>query len=167
MKRLVLIMLIVCLLIPATCVYCEDETTATPFSCELTSSTVEDSALKIIVSSTQRSILTVCLLIDLGANVETEYVGNNFYQFILNDSYVASDGSFIVVSGHADGKILNIYYAPKTKEAYYNLFDANLSDTLMDYIVKTTAETQSFSYKNDSAELLQVFEIVGEVINGL
>lgn len=163
MKKSIGILIAAILLLTTTCGICDDDSSAIPFTAGLTSSVTPDSALEIITSEEQRAILTVCLALDFGiSDGGKDYMGNNFSAFLLNDSYVASDGTFLVVTGYAGGKCLNLFYYPKTKEASYYMADIDMSDELMDILVKTAAEKLPLSYKNDMAELLQVMNIIKE-----
>ena len=163
MKKSICILVVAILVLATTCGLCDDDSSAIPFTAGLTSSVAPDSALEIITDETQRAILTVCLALDFGICEDgKDYMANNFAKFIFNDSYVASDGTFLVVTGYAGGKCLNMFYYPKTKEASYYMADIDMSDELMDILVKTAAEKLALSYKNDSADLLQVLNVIKE-----
>ncbi len=161
MKKSIGILIAVILLFTATCGLCDDDSSAIPFTAGLTSTVTPDSALEIITEESQRAILTVCLALDFGlSDGGKDYMSNNFSTFLLNDSYVASDGTFLVVTGYAGGKCLNLFYYPKTKEASYYMANIDMSDDLMDILVKTAAEKLPLSYKNDVVQLLKVMEII-------
>jgi hypothetical protein len=161
MKKSIGILIAMILLFTTTCGLCDDDSSAIAFTAGLTSSVTPDTALEIITDESQRAILTVCLALDFGLSDDgKDYMANNFASFLLNDSYVASDGTFLVVTGYAGGKCLNMFYYPKTNEASYYMADIDMSDSLMDILVKTAAEKLPISYKNDVAQLLQVLEII-------
>lgn len=161
MKKSIGILIAAILLLTATCGLCDDDSSAIPFTAGLTSTVTPDSALEIITSDEQRAILTVCLALDFGlSDGGKDYMSSNFSTFLFNDSYVASDGTFLVVTGYAGGKCLNLFYYPKTKEASYYMADIAVSDDLMDVLVKTAAEKLPLSYKNDVVELLKVMEVI-------
>lgn len=161
MKKCIGILIAAILLLTATCGLCDDDSSAIPFTAGLTSSVTPDSALEIITDESQRAILTVCIALDFGISDDgKDYMANNFSTFLLNDSYVASDGTFLVVTGYAGGKCLNLFYYPKTKEASYYMADIDMSDDLMDILVKTAAEKLPLNYKNDVVQLLKVMEVI-------
>ena len=165
MKKIIGIVIVTVLLCTITCGLCENGD-PTEFTAKITPLVVPDNALEIIVSDTQRATLTVCLALDFGISDEGKaYMSNNLISFLTNGSYVASDGTFLVVSGYADGKVLNLFYDPRTGEASYFMTEAGFSDELMEMLVKTTAEKLTFSYKNDLAEVLKVLKIIEGVIN--
>ncbi len=163
MKKFIGILIAAILLFTTTFGMCDAGNSTMPFTAGLTSLVVPDNALEIITSDVQRALLTVCLALDFGlCDDGKDFMGNNFGSFIINDTYVASDGTFLAVFGYADGKGLNMFYYPETKEASFYLKDTGLSDEFMDLLVKTTAETLSLNYKNDTATLLKVVKAVKE-----
>lgn len=165
MRKIIGIVIVAVLLCTITCGSCEDNSAATPFTATITSSVVPESAIEIIASDDQRAVLTVCLALDFGlCDDGKDYMANNFSSYLINDSYVASDGTFLVVTGYAGGKCLNMFYSPKTGEASYYLTDVDLPDELMDLLVKTSAENLTLSYKNDVADLLKVMNIIKDAI---
>jgi len=166
MKKSIGVLIAVILLLTATCGLCDDDSSAISFTAGLTSSVTPDTALHIITDESQRAILTVCLALDFGiSDGGKDYMANNFSNFLFNDSYVASDGTFLVVTGYAGGKCLNLFYYPKSKEASYYMADVDLSDELMDILVKTAAEKLPLNYKNDVAELIKVLNLIKEATN--
>ena len=166
MKKSIGVLIAVILLLTATCGLCDDDSSAISFTAGLTSSVTPDTALDIITDESQRAILTVCLALDFGiSDGGKDYMANNFSNFLFNDSYVASDGIFLVVTGYAGGKCLNLFYYPKSKEASYYMADVDLSDELMDILVKTAAEKLPLNYKNDVAELIKVLNLIKEATN--
>jgi len=166
MKKSIGVLIAVILLLTATCGLCDDDSSAISFTAGLTSSVTPDTALDIITDESQRAILTVCLALDFGiSDGGKDYMANNFSNFLFNDSYVASDGTFLVVTGYAGGKCLNLFYYPKSKEASYYMADVDLSDELMDILVKTAAEKLPLNYKNDVAELIKVLNLIKEATN--
>ena len=166
MKKSIGILIALILLFTATCALGDDKSSSIPFTATLTSAVAPESAVEIIADSSHRAILTVCLALDFGISKDgKEYMSENFASFLLNDSYVASDGTFVVVTGYAGGKCLNLFYYPKTKTASYFMTDANLSDELMSTVIKTAAERFPLSYKNETVKLLQVLEAVQEATN--
>ena len=166
MKRIIAVIIAAALLFTVSCGICDDDASAIPFSCSLTSDLVPDTAIEILASDSQRALLTICLLLDLGiGGAEDEYLSQYFGTFLVNDSYVASDGTFLVVTGHAGGKVLNLYYDPAGKQASYFLMDSDLPDSLMDTLVKTTAESLTFNYKNNPDSLMEVMMIFKDALS--
>ena len=163
MKKSIGVLIAAIILFTTTCGLCNGDSSAIPFTADLTAAVTPDSAVKIVTDSSQRAILTVCLALDFGLSEHgKEYMTENLSSFLFNDSYVASDGSFIVVTGYAGGKCLNMFYEPKEKKATYYLLDVDLSDELMDVLVKSSAEKLPLSYKNDIADLMTVMDVVRE-----
>ena len=119
---------------------------------------------ELLKSDTQRALLTVCLLIDLGVDAEKAFLSEHFGELVLNDSYVASDGDYIMVSGYAAGKVLMIGYEPGSKTALYSAMDSELSDSMLALSLKLAAEKLTYNYKNDPSALTMVVGALAEAI---
>ncbi len=166
MKKSIGILIAAIMLLSTTCGLCDSDSSSIPFTAVLTSTVAPDSAIEIIADETQRAILTVCLALDFAiSDGGKDFMSSNLSTFLFNDSYVASNGSFLVVSGHAKGKCLNLFYEPDTKEASYYIVDSGMSDDLMDILVKSAAETLPLHYKNDVVQLLTVMDAIKEAIS--
>lgn len=161
MKKSISILIAAIVLFSTTYGICDNDKTPIPFNATLTTSVISDSTLEIISSAEKRALLTICIAVDFGlCDDGKDFMANNFGQFALNTSYVASDGSSLIVTGYAGGKSLSFFYNPTLKETSYYMMDSNLSDELMDIIVKNAAENLPLSYKNDPLVLLKVMELI-------
>lgn len=165
MKRITLILLVLCLVFPATAALCESGTESISFTCTLTSGTAKSTASEIMSSSINRAILTVCLTIDLAMSGSSDYLKNNMGNFITNPSYVCRHGSLVTVIGHIEGKPLYIAYDPRSKEAGYYFSDSKISDSLIDNALAVIADEADESYKNNTSALSMVIETISEALN--
>lgn len=168
MKRTIAICICLILVLTASIGFCDDSS-GTSFECPLTAALVPESTIEVLTSDVQRALLTICLIVDLTSADEKEardFLSEHSGHYIMNGTYVVSDGSMLIVSGYAEGKVLNMFYDPKGKEAMYTLTDSDLPDALTATVIKQTAETQTFSYKNDTATVLKVLEVIKDAVSG-
>ena len=112
------------------------------------------------------SSIIVALVVDLVLNDTDNVIFDNdtFVNVLLNDSYISSDGQFIVVSGFSNGKIINIFYDPKTGEAQYSVRETTLSDDLCAQVLKEAGDQLAYNYLNDKDLIVQVVQIMQEAL---
>lgn len=165
MKKIAASILVLFLIFSAVSGFCDDDTSGKPFSCPLTSAMIESSAKDVVTDDTQRAILTICLLLDLGTEAEKDFMSENFGAVVLNDSYIASDGQFLIFSGFSSGKLVSIFYSPEGKLAMYTIRDTDLTDEYMALLVKTTSEHYEYCYKNEVTDLIMVVNAISEALN--
>lgn len=165
MKKGISILIAAIVLFSTTYGICDNDKSPIPFNATLTTSLISDSALEILSSDEKRALLTICIALDFGlCDAGKDFMANNFGTFALNTSYVASDGSSLIITGYAGGKSLSFFYNPSLKETSYYMMDSSLSDELMDVIVKNAAEQLPLSYKNDPLTMLKVLELMKDAI---
>jgi len=166
MKKILAFILAVCLFVPMTCAFAESgDNSGLPFTPVLTPGVLPKSATEIVTNKTNRAMLTVLLYVDLGLTEQDEFMKENFGALLANDTYVASDGRFMIVSGFAGGKIVNVFYDPTNGDARYSMMDYDLPDSLVSQVIQKTAESQKYCYKNELTDLIAVMEVLKEAIS--
>lgn len=163
MKKVLCVILLISLLIPAAAGLCD----TTQFTVALTPLLTSDNTEEILSESISRSFLTVCLWIDLAITNEKGFMSENIVDILFNDSYISSDGQYIALLAYSKDKYLNIYYDPATKTANYSILDNDgATEAAMAAVIKTIAESMAYNYKNDPAELQAVFQVISEALQG-
>ncbi len=122
------------------------------------------SCMEIMNSDTNRAALTVLLLIELNATENTPLREEDFSKFLLNDTYVASDGQFIAVSGYSDGRLIVFYFDPATGQCKYQITETTLPDASLAEVIKQTAASLAYGYKNDPEIMEQVIKALAEAL---
>ena len=165
MRKIAASILVLFLIFSAVSGFCDSDLSEKTFSCPFTSALIQGSAKDVVTNDMQRAVLSVGLLLDLGIDAEKDFMSVNFGEIMLNDSYVASDGQFLVFSGFAAGYVVSIFYSPEGGIAMYSLIPADLSDEYLAMVVKSAAENYEYSYKNDVSDMAIVLNAISEAMS--
>jgi hypothetical protein len=161
MKKWLSLLLVCVLLLPCAAALGEDSSAAS-FDCTITAGVVSKDAKEILDSPSNRAMLTVCLLLDLGFTKEKDFVVEHIQDFMTNDSYVSSDGKYFAVLMYSGGTILSLFYTPVTQEAKYYIKESGLPASSALEVVEKTAKGNDYAYKNDAAEITKILKYISE-----
>ena len=117
----------------------------------------DDTVESIMKTSKRRALATICLLTDLNNSEISDYVSTNYSILLTNDSYVSSEGDYVIIDMFADGKTVSIFYEPKSKTAAYYMMNWGFSDSFLKEAVKSAGkDAYTLHYKNDVDDIYEM-----------